>query len=106
LYIAWKFDTADDRSATRVWNLLSRGHDRNLFRLRSRVIVNGELRALIAPAAPLDRIAAALGGLAATRWIDGERACAALAREIESAPVRLGLAQRPEQWPLSSAAAD
>jgi hypothetical protein len=29
-----------------------------------------------------------------------------MAREIETTPVSLGLAARPEQWPLSSAAAE
>jgi hypothetical protein len=110
LYLAWKFRAADDASAERVWNRLSLGERQHLFRLRSGVVVNGEARALVAPLAPLESIAAAIGELASepvvSRWIGTESACVALSREIESVPVHLGLAPRPEQWPLSSAAAD
>ncbi len=107
LYIAWKFDPAGVTSALGVWNSLSRGEILHLFRLRSRVVVNGEVRALLSPAAPLERIADAISAdLLTSRWIGTERECAAMAREIESVPVKLGLAQRPEQWPLSSAAFD
>jgi hypothetical protein len=110
LYIAWKFDTADDRSAARVWTLLSSGESLHLFRLRSRVVVKGEVRALITPHAPLEQIAAAIqprgSRPVSSRWVSSERACAELAREIEGVPVRLGLARRPEEWPMSSAALD
>ena len=115
LYIAWKFDTADgapsaSAAAERVWNRLSRGERLHLFRLRSRVFVNGEVRALLLPVAPLERIAAAINepgaNPVASRWVKTARECAVLAREIEAVPVNLGLAQRPEQWRLSSAAAD
>lgn len=108
LYIAWRTNPADANSAGVAKNRLASGEGRHLYRLRSWVIVNGEARALLAPAAPLEQIAGALsddaGQLLASRWVAGQRACAELAREIERSPVALGLAERPEQWPYSSAA--
>jgi hypothetical protein len=74
------------------------------------VIAGGEARALLAPAAPLERIAAAIWDCPAdaifTQWIESADVCARLARDIETAPVSMGLAKRPEQWPFSSAASD
>jgi hypothetical protein len=71
------------------------------------MVAKGEARALLVPAAPLEDIADALFSPVAsqlsTRWIEGQRKCAAVTREIETTPVQLGLATRPEQWPLSSA---
>lgn len=110
LYIAWKFSETDEASARRVWNRIRRCGGKRLFRLRSGVVVQGEARALVAPLAPLETIAAAVlradSRPVISRWIGTEIACAALAREIESVPVNLGLARRPEQWLLSSAAVD
>jgi hypothetical protein len=64
----------------------------------------------MAPAAPIERIAEAIWGCPAnaivTRWIANVDLITRLAREIEMAPVSLGLAKRPEQWPFSSAASD
>jgi len=86
------------------------GENRNLYRLRSWMVAKGEARALIAPEAPLEEIAAALwapvAAPIATRWVAGQRRCAALTREIETAPVEFGLATRPEEWPFSSAFRD
>ena len=45
-------------------------------------------------------------GLPVTEWIESADLCAQLAREIETAPVSMGLVKRPEQWPFSSAAID
>lgn len=81
---------------------------KNLYRLQSWVIVNGEARALLKPESPLDEITEAIWRDGAeplkSRWVDGMRRCAEISREIETAPVLLGLALRPEQWPFSSAA--
>ena len=110
LYVSWKIDTADEISARRVSLQLRRGEDQNLYRLRSWVIAGGEARALLAPSAPLERIAEAIWDKPAdaifTQWIDSPDVCARLARDIETAPVSMGLAKRPEQWPFSSAASD
>ena len=82
----------------------------HLYRLRSWVVVNGEIRALVAPAAPVEEIAQAARHehceTVSARWIITERACTDLVREIETAPVNLGLASRPEEWPFSSAASE
>lgn len=108
LYIAWKLNQSDAASAPSVLTRLVQGETWGLYRLRSWVIANGEARALLAPQAPLERIAEAIWGEGSqplgSRWIAGKQACAAAAREIETIPVDLGLASRPEQWPLSSAA--
>jgi hypothetical protein len=108
LYIAWKLNISDAASAADVRARLVKGENYHLDRLHSWVIANGEARALLAPEAPLEQIAKAIWGVASQplggRWVAGERACAAAAREIETVPVDLGLAPRPEQWPLSSAA--
>jgi hypothetical protein len=110
LYVAWKIEPADEIGARKVSLQLRRGEDKNLYRLRSWVIAGGEARALLAPAAPLERIAEAIWQRPAdailTEWIESADACAQLAREIETAPVSMGLAKRPEQWPFSSAASD
>jgi len=108
LYIAWKLNTADGSAAGDVKDRLAQGEGKKLYRLRSWVIVNGEARALLNPDAPLEEITAAIWDEGArplrSRWVAGSRACAAVSREIERAPVTLGLAPRPEQWQLSSAA--
>ena len=108
LYMAWRFDAADGCSAGRMQDLLTRGERQKLYRLISWVVVDGEVRALLEPAAPLEQIAAVVwkGSTkqVASRWIASESACAAVTREIEISPVALGLAMRPEQWPYSSAA--
>jgi len=108
LYLAWKLDTADAASAGRVQQLLARGEGMHLYLLRSWVVANGEVRALLAPSAPLEEITEAIwesrSAPTASRWIAGRRACAAMARAIETIPVNLGLAARPEEWPFSSAA--
>ncbi len=107
LYIAWHFDSAEG-SPSRVWTRLSNGERQHLFRLRSGVVVDGEARALMQPCAALETITAAICETkpVATRWVATERACAMLSREIESVPVNLGLALRPEEWPLSSASVE
>jgi len=109
LYIAWKLDPADAASARRAQRLLALGEQRNLYCLRSWVVARGEVRALLSPAASLKQISGLIGGDRVepleSRWVPGKRACALLAREIETVPVGLGLAPRPEQWPFSSAAA-
>lgn len=110
LYVAWKFEPDDETGARRVSLQLRRGEDQNLYRLRSWVIAAGEGRALLSPVAPLEKIAEAIWARPAnaifTQWIDSPDVCARLAREIERAPVTMGLARRPEQWPFSSAASD
>jgi hypothetical protein len=108
LYIAWKLDTADAASAQRAQRLLAKGEQRNLYCLRSWVVAAGEVRALLSPAASLELITETIWSGKVepleSRWVPGKRACAVLAREIETVPVGLGLAVRPEQWPFSSAA--
>ncbi len=110
LYIVWRFRGTPEHSTARARKLLNQGEKLHLYRLHSWVAVNGEIRALVAPAASVEEIAAAARKerceTVSTRWIATERACANLVREIETAPVHLGLASRPEQWPFSSAAND
>lgn len=108
LYIAWKLETVGAASAENVQRRLAEGEGNRLYRLRSWVIVNGEARALLKPDAPLEQITESIWSDGAqpvrSRWVAGQRACARAAREIETVPVELGLASRPEQWPFSSAA--
>ncbi len=110
MYIVWRFCGAGEPSAARAWKLLHQGQKLRLYRLHSWVAINGEIRALVAPAAPVEEIAAAARKerceTVSTRWVVTERACTSLVREIETAPVNLGLASRPEEWPFSSAASD
>ena len=110
LYVAWKIEPPDEKSARRVSNQLLRGEERNLYRLRSWMIARGEARALLAPAAPIEEITQAIWDSPqhslATRWIESPDDCVRLAREIETAPVAMGLAKRPEEWPFSSASSD
>ena len=107
LYLAWKLDSADDDTAGHARNRLTAGEGRSLYRLRSWAIARGEAHALLAPEAPLEEIVEAIlsgsGQPTSSRWIEGRRACAIAVREIETVPVRLGVAVRPEQWPYSSA---
>jgi hypothetical protein len=107
LYLAWKLDSADDECAGRACSRLTAGERRFLYRLRSWAIVNGEAQVLLAPEAPLEEIVEAIlpdsGQPTSSRWVEGRRACAIAVREIETVPVRLGVAIRPEQWPFSSA---
>ncbi len=109
LYVAWKLE-ADAGSAWSIRRILTGGEDRNLYRLRSWMVARGEARALLTPSVPLEEIADALWAPIAspvsTRWIAGQRKCAAVTREIERTPVQLGLASRPEEWPFSSAFKD
>ncbi len=104
LYVAWKLK---GEGAWALQRLLTRGAERRLYRLLSWMVAQGEARALLVPAAPLDEIAGALSApfasTVATRWVEGKNNCAAVKREIERAPVELGLTSRPEEWPLSSA---
>jgi hypothetical protein len=108
LYIAWKLDAADAGSAMRAQELLAQGERLKLYRLQSWVVAQGEVKALLAPAASLEQITGIIWTdhvqPLSSRWIPGKRACAEMARRIESVPVGLGLAMRPEQWPFSSAA--
>lgn len=109
LYISWKLEAGDDL-ADSMRRAITEGEDRNLYRLCSWMVAGGEARALIVPEAPLEEIADALwvpvAPPIATRWVAGQRKCAALTREIETAPVEFGLASRPEEWPFSSAFRD
>jgi len=109
LYLSWKLEANDDAAAS-MRHAITEGESRNLYRLRSWMVAKGEARALIVPEAPLEEIADALWAPVApptaTRWIAGQRKCAALTREIETAPVEFGLASRPEEWPFSSAFRD
>jgi hypothetical protein len=107
LYVAWKLEPSNEAEASSLQGLLASGADRKLYRLRSWMVAKGEVRALLVPDAPLEEIAEALFSPIATqlstRWVAGQRSCAAVTREIENAPVTLGLAKRPEEWPWSSA---
>lgn len=110
LYVVWRLQEDGGPSAQRARKLLNRGQQQHLYRLRSWVAVNGEIRALMAPAAPVEEIAEAARKqrceTVSARWIISERACTDLVRQIETAPVNLGLASRPEEWPFSSAASE
>lgn len=110
LYFAWRLDSHDPGASRQARALLARGQVNRLYRLRSWVVVNDEARALVVPEVSLDEIAGAIWNEhdrpVKSRWIQSRRACAALSREIESRPVALGLATRPEEWPYSSAARD
>ena len=79
-----------------------------MYRLQSWVIIDGVVRALLCPDAPLESITGAIWNEGTrpleSRWVAGRKACAETALEIEMAPVQMGLAARPEQWPYSSAA--
>ena len=107
LYLAWKLDSADDDCAGRARNRLTAGEGRFLYRLCSWAIAKGEAHVLLAPEASLEEIVEAIlpasGQPTSSRWIESWRACALAVREIETVPVRLGVAVRPEQWPFSSA---
>lgn len=107
LYLAWKLDSADDDCAGRAHSRLTAGETRSLYRLRSWAIANGVAHVLLAPSAPLEAIVEAIlpesGQPISSRWIESKQDCAILVREIETVPVRLGVATRPEQWPFSSA---
>lgn len=106
LYLSWRLPTPHTTAVDQVKRRLNQGETRHLYRLRSWVIVGGEVRALLSPAVTLDRIAHAIWGESsqpvATRWVQ-QQDCARVSRDIERAPVCLGLATRPEQWPFSSA---
>jgi hypothetical protein len=107
LYLSWRLRTPDTTSVDLIRRRLNQGEIRHLYRLRSWVIVGGEVRALLSPAVTLDRIARAIWGdhsqPVSTRWVR-QQDCARVSRDIERVPVHLGLASRPEQWPFSSAA--
>lgn len=108
LYIVWRTRGVVELATARARKLLRRGQTLQLYRLRSWVAVNGEIRALVAPAAPLREIAEAARkehcDTVSAHWVVSERACMNLVRDIEMAPVHMGLASRPEEWPFSSAA--
>lgn len=110
LYIVWRLCGTGGHATARARKLLHHGEELHLYRLRSWVAVNGEIRALVAPAVPVEEIAEAARvdhcETVCVRWIATERACTDLVREIETAPVNLGLASRPEEWPFSSAASE
>ena len=110
LYLAWKLKSEDSVSADNARALLAQGERRELYRLRSWAITQGEAQALVTPKVSLDQITGAIwietDKPTRTRWVSSARACAAVAREIETKPVQLGLADRPELWPFSSASGD
>jgi hypothetical protein len=109
LYIAWRLEE-DAHPPESVQELLTSGEDRKLYRLRSWMVARGQARALLVPEAPLEEITDALWKPIAppvsTRWVAGQRQCAVITRKIETKPVELGLASRPEEWPFSSAFKD
>lgn len=110
LYVCWLMAGSGKREANATRRRLTEGEARDLYRLRCWVIVNGEVRALLSPVAPLDAVVGNLwrGAIQPMRasWVPGPVACARLRREIEQLPVALGLTRRPEQWHYSSAATD
>ncbi len=107
LYLAWKLQNDGPRAAQKIRRRLSSGETRQLYRLRSWVIVRGEVQALLSPAVSLDRIATSIwddgSQPISSRWVPCDE-CAKIVRDMETAPVSMGLADRPEQWPWSSAA--
>jgi|SRR5579862_1442949 len=107
LYLVWQTSRAIAVGA--IQRRLEQGEQDRLYRLRSWVIVNNEAHALVTPSASVDEIVGELWRGETqplkTRWVS-RAACAHVAREIERVPVRLGLSERPEQWPHSSAAAE
>ncbi len=110
LYLAWKLNDADAASAGLVRERLTIGEGKRLYTLWSWVVANGVVRALLKPDAPLEEITEAIwdadAPLLLSRWVEGQRECIEVAHEIETVPVALGLASRPEQWPFSSASGD
>ena len=110
LYVCWLLAGSGTRAANATRRRLAEGEARDLYRLRSWVIVNGEARALLSPEAPREVVMGSLwrGHVQPlkARWVPGLQACARLQREIEQLPVAMGLTRRPEQWPHSSAATD
>ncbi|NDJ13440.1 MAG: hypothetical protein EBY17_19975 [Acidobacteriia bacterium] len=108
LYLSWRLQTDDRAAAQKTRRRLNAGETQQLYRIRSWVIVRGEVQALLSPAVSLDRIASSIWdeGSAPTssRWVRRSE-CAKVVRDMEIIPVTLGLAARPEQWPWSSAAA-
>jgi hypothetical protein len=109
LYIAWQLDDQKAGSAGVAQERLTGGQGQNLYRLQSWVIIDGVVRALLCPDAPLESIIGAIWSAGTkplqSRWVAGQKACAEAAREIEMAPVLMGLAAGPGQWPFSSATA-
>jgi hypothetical protein len=107
LYLVWQTSRAIAVGA--IQRRLEQGEQQRLYRLRSWVIVNNETHALVTPSASLDEIVDELWHGETqplkTRWVS-RSACAHIAREIERVPVLLGLSERPEQWPHSSASAE
>lgn len=107
LFLAWRLQSDDQMAARKTRRRLNSGESRQLYRIRSWVIVRGEVQALLSPAVSLDRIASSIWGQnsapTSTRWVRRSE-CPKLVREMETIPVTLGLAARPEQWPWSSAA--
>jgi len=110
LYLAWKLKSQDSASAHNARALLMQGEGRKLYRLRSWAITKGEAQALVTPNVSLEQITGAIwietDKPTRTRWVSSARACATIAREIETKPVELGLAVRAEQWRFSSASGD
>ena len=106
LYLAWTLQSTQREAH----ELLASGERRKLYTLTSWVVTEDAIEALLRPAASLEEITAAIWStppkLNRARWISTRSACMEITREIETAPVRLGLARRPEEWPFSSAAAD
>src|ERR1700722_20229357 len=91
LYFAWKIGRAGEDAAREVRDALERGERRQLFRLRSWVVVGREAQALMTPGAGLDLIMEAIcvgdSVPTASRWVRGGADCAELTRQIETAPV-------------------
>ena len=77
--------------------------NRRLYGLRSFVILRDRVQVLLDPHSELRQILRAWQvKQASNRWVAPPRS-ASLIRAMEHRPVRAGLAQRPEQWPWSSA---
>ena len=85
LYLAWKLDATDASSVRRAQDRLTSGAERSLYRLRCWSIGNGEARALLSPAAPLEQIAQAIWPVSYTHLDVYKRQgrCRRLARELK-----------------------
>jgi hypothetical protein len=92
IYIAWKVDSGSALAARHVRERLKAGEEARLYRVRAWTIVNGEVRALLIPTAPLeaivDSVLAVSGTCLLVRWAQGKRACASAEREIHRASRR------------------
>lgn len=83
--------------------LLAGDRQFRLYGLRSFVIMDHMVQVLLEPRTELRIICTAWEVKRCRhRWVPAPR-LAGVIRQMENLPVRAGLAQRPEQWPWSSA---